>query len=786
MTEIRTIDATPDPRVLQMLGEIPLKDWQCVAEFIDNAIDGVSEIGLTDNNPDLLKIIVNIPSPSDISRNNKPLVVEDSGVGMREEELEKSVKAGYSGKRHADKLGLFGMGFNVASARLANKVSVWTSTKESEKSIGVVINFKEMIMRGSFTLEVMESREHFFSQQGRSGTRIEVSNFKNNISFQKGRIVKELKKAYSSSLFEKYHINLVLNDEDLFGKQYCTWDHQQRYVEHSGVRVPTRIEIPEYVIRKVAYCTYCLNEIGTFEGEVDDLPNQCNECQTDGNIEAREYKISGWIGIQRFFHENLYGIDIVRNGRIIVANSKEFFNWECTEEHNLNQEQQTNLEAHGDYLGDDLLKEYPIDNEHIGGRIVGEVYVDFIKPYYTKNNFDRDNSTWKNAIKSIRGSNPMQQNLARDKFGLTEINDSPLANLFRAYRKTDPGLRNMVCGGRDVRVAAANITAQSYYHDWLEGNPDFKSDEKWYELVLLAERSTDDSEEDGTIDVVGGPDYIGPDTGNEEEVENFPGEKLKITEITVDLESKTRVSPKKYIIFEWDPTELTFQPLVKNQAGSECHVYMNNQHTAVNEFPESWKDLFSIEVAHEISTYVNDRETWTPSAVYLEIKKRYFPEDLLDQTQLQNAANGLVNDIIDFFATQQLPLGQSPSLTDEEKRYIKRDYLSTHNRELSSLEDLTANTGFIKYASKSYIFKFISDNPETLLDENFFVDIFRDLEDDDLRMDVKDKFLGNMSLVKWLITFLPTLSRIQARKNKAQIINSKFALNELTEKRIRN
>ena len=102
------------------------------------------------------------------------------------------------------------------------------------------------------------------------------------------------------------------------------------------------------------------------------------------------------------------------------------------------------------------------------------------------------------------------------------------------------------------------------------------------------------------------------------------------------------------------------------------------------------------------------------------------------------------------------------------------------------MEDLTANTGFIKYASKSYIFKFISDNPETLLDENFFVDIFRDLEDDDLRMDVKDKFLGNMSLVKWLITFLPTLSRIQARKNKAQIINSKFALNELTEKRIRN
>ena len=39
MSELRKIDATPDPRMLKMLGEIPLKDWQCIAEFIDNSID---------------------------------------------------------------------------------------------------------------------------------------------------------------------------------------------------------------------------------------------------------------------------------------------------------------------------------------------------------------------------------------------------------------------------------------------------------------------------------------------------------------------------------------------------------------------------------------------------------------------------------------------------------------------------------------------------------------------------------------------------------------------------
>ncbi|SVE64836.1 uncharacterized protein METZ01_LOCUS517690, partial [marine metagenome] len=33
---------TPDPRILRMLGEIPLKGWQCIAELIDNSIDGMA------------------------------------------------------------------------------------------------------------------------------------------------------------------------------------------------------------------------------------------------------------------------------------------------------------------------------------------------------------------------------------------------------------------------------------------------------------------------------------------------------------------------------------------------------------------------------------------------------------------------------------------------------------------------------------------------------------------------------------------------------------------------
>ena len=32
-------DLTPDPRVLQILGEINLDQWKCLAELIDNSAD---------------------------------------------------------------------------------------------------------------------------------------------------------------------------------------------------------------------------------------------------------------------------------------------------------------------------------------------------------------------------------------------------------------------------------------------------------------------------------------------------------------------------------------------------------------------------------------------------------------------------------------------------------------------------------------------------------------------------------------------------------------------------
>src|SRR4051812_41330937 len=87
---------TPSPALLDLLGKIPFKGWQCVAELVDNSIDAI--INHKDNLQEFQKVIsVSIPTKSKILL-NEPLVIEDWGIGMTEQQLENAVKAGFSNK----------------------------------------------------------------------------------------------------------------------------------------------------------------------------------------------------------------------------------------------------------------------------------------------------------------------------------------------------------------------------------------------------------------------------------------------------------------------------------------------------------------------------------------------------------------------------------------------------------------------------------------------------------------------------------------------------------------
>ena len=86
---MKTISLQPDPRLLEVLGQIELKGWQALAEFTDNSIDGI----LSQEKTDAEKLIeIFVPAPREIEENRK-LRISDNGSGMNEVELENSLQS---------------------------------------------------------------------------------------------------------------------------------------------------------------------------------------------------------------------------------------------------------------------------------------------------------------------------------------------------------------------------------------------------------------------------------------------------------------------------------------------------------------------------------------------------------------------------------------------------------------------------------------------------------------------------------------------------------------------
>ena len=111
--------------------------------------------------------------------------------------------------------------------------------------------------------------------------------------------------------------------------------------------------------------------------EVDTVNEQREEgIPVPENIVMREKRVHGWVGIQRYANPNDFGIDFIRNGRKILMSDKSLFYYENP---------WTNM----------MDLQYPVElGSTTGGRIVGELNVDFLIPTYQKNGFDTQDQSW--------------------------------------------------------------------------------------------------------------------------------------------------------------------------------------------------------------------------------------------------------------------------------------------------------------------------------------------------------------------------------------------------------
>jgi hypothetical protein len=448
---MNTLDITPTPRILRTLGEIPFQTWQCVAELIDNSIDAFLSDKTAD--PDEVERKINVIWTADsVAASERTIEVMDNACGMSIEQLQNAVRAGYTSNDPIGNLGLFGMGFNISTARLGEVTTIMSTRRGDADWVGVKIDFQKLIDTKRFDAPVVRKPK---SDPQEHGTRITISRLRQGIITElpnKENDIRQRLEAIYAPLLNNQEITITVKGRPLRPRNHCRWS-ESRYVRYNDQNVSAYVTIDRnlgdalFDLSRNSYLTADEAEeyyIGQQEGR--SLPS---------HIVERGKRLTGWLGIQRYADPNDFGIDFIRNGRKILISDKSLFQYE------------------NPITGQKELQ-YPLElGTTVGGRIIGELHVDYLLPTYQKNDFDRTDNSWAQTLEAICGVGPFLPK-SRKALGFTEQNASPLCVLVNAYRRVDKGTKCLF---------APNDVAKRYAAEFRKGIRDYLDDIKWWKAA---------------------------------------------------------------------------------------------------------------------------------------------------------------------------------------------------------------------------------------------------------------------------------------------------------------
>ena len=741
----QTIDITPSPRVLRMLGQIDFQVWQCLAELIDNSVDAFLQGRETGQGAMFPEVNVEVSARQDILAGRGSIKVSDNASGMAYQKLESAVRAGYSGNNSVDKLGLFGMGFNVATARLGNRTEVWTSRAEDSEWGGVRIDFDDIEAAGSFRTPLL-LRPKVPAETYKHGTEVIISKLDidrasylrtpRGLSATRSRLGRIYNK-----IMRDIGLKIVVADQNLGTRDFCLWN-EGRFVE-SGKRfgrVPAKLPIE----RDFGNCNYC-DDCWVWLLGNEEL---CPSCGSAENVRLRARTLSGWIGIQRFFDMEDYGIDLIRNGRIIEERSKHFFSWE------------------GDESSQRVL-EYPIDQTFWGGRIVGELNIDFVPlASHQKDSFDRNTREWRMVVEAVRGQGPILQNV-RKTSGLQDENRSPLARLHTGYRRGQPaGLRWLVPG--DANGKGINTEPQRWADLYWRGEPEYQSDEKWYEAVRLAEeaktggrgvRLSGNRSGQELFSGNNAPNSVEPGTGNTTQDDVDKSEALRDYEADEELSLQADLPE-----LPGSPTiNVTTQRLVRGTLESGLHIQVAPLGNSLELVYDPNHAFFSQTLVRPVDSLVEElgyqllqrsaasQTEWPLSRITFELRKRYFASSLEGINEVRQGAVGLLDELLEHYVEA---LAEVSPLPDDEITQSDREAVieAVSRRDRAGIEraqEVIKGGLYPKYIGHRSLVTLLNRRPEMALDGRFLGVSYSDVPES-LRPAVIDQVLITVKDLLWV------------------------------------
>lgn len=726
-----SIDVTPHPRLLAVLGDIEFAPWQCLAELIDNAFDDF----LSDGSTTKPMVAITLPSRGSDHRDAQ-VWVNDNGRGMSLEHLNGALSAGWSSNARYGKLGLFGMGFNIATARMGNTTKVRTTQAGDTEWISVTLNLQQMASSDSFVVPVIREPK---DDPAEHGTQIIVSDLKQEqhelLSRQQAKIRDLLGDVYSYLLHER-NFSLLVDSKTVQPLLPCVWG-EDRAVVSRGERYPARIEIDKELTPLKA-CQSC--------GRWQNLAlNECEECGST-ELEERERRIRGWLGIQRYLHKSDFGVDFLRNGRKILVRDLHLFSWEDPNE-----------------PGARPVMEYPIEVP-FEGRIVGEIHLDHVRVNYQKNSFEYNSIEWRHAVKVLRGEGPLRPQIARQA-GYPE-NESPIGRLFTGYRRTDPGLKSLIPG--DGKRAIHEKTRE-WAKLFRKGDPEYQDDHIWYEAakqhdepkVEVPDEATDPSDgDDGNVrDRLGIPAPSDPRPDPDVSESPRETEEEKQTRYRAQGEVQhgisgeymlpgfgTALNVTVYALTGIEVADNNGEPVpvyVQKQRGADVHVFVDFDHRLFTEFGGDPREYAILGIADHIRERRGSHQAL--SSIIADLKERCLPDQKLTPAALATVANALLDRVRSTM--RPVVAGNSEgfwayvSSEDQaaaEQRFAQEGLDTDWN-------DARESGNWVQYVSSTAVSRLIQQRPGEFLDGKVFRAGYASFTDNHARSLTVNRIIGYLN-----------------------------------------
>lgn len=714
MTTPRPFDLRPHPRILPMLGEINLSQSRCLAELVDNAVDGFLAARASGSSTSTPEVHIAVPTVDDA---RAKITVRDNGPGMDPETLESAVQAGWTSHDPINSLGMFGMGFNIATARLGTLTRVWSAREADTEWSGLEIDFEKLVEQGHFftpqiTRPKSDPREH--------GTEVTVERLKPeqrawlSRAANHSKLSHELARMYSSMLRTNgvpISFKLILKGNAIRGRDHCIWGGEgnpPREVATSKGVVSAYQSIDTRLADR-PFCTKCWQWLPYND-------DKCPACESTGNVVRRERRVYGWIGLQRYLSRVDYGIDFLRHGRKIEIANTDLFNW--TDEQSVE-------------------PEYPIDDPRNRGRIVGEIHLDHCRVTYTKDRFDRNDPAWDEMVRIVRGDGPLRPDKAHD-LGFGQ-NTSPLFVLFQVFRRSTP--KPKVAGAyAKLLIVPDNDKSEAMAKRFYAAEADYQTDAKWWELVEEADRELlvpPAQAADPAPGLAGFPGAVQGVDGDQDGVVDAapvaqPPPRIAVASLT--SEYRDDLTNQRWNVRGWSvqqsDADLGDKPwAVRATPGGTDEYLFNGEHEVFQSATLTPLDALLAELAWRAMDFQRGNPSGATFASILSgLRARYGGPNKLDPITIGNEAGSALTALAKSLA-RNVGLEDArilfQALQPSEQDAIQQRMAV---RSVRNPDEVISGGRFLEYAPRKTLLRFFERHPELFFDGKYWDDVYATLD----------------------------------------------------------